>query len=100
MSDGSVKSFGGNGTIEATITTHSVGYYQIAFAGNYVDTMAPDRLTVLATARSGSFVVANAFVNGANATSIEVGVYSFTSGDQTPADEEVHVAVLLGQLAP
>ena len=72
-----ISGFGGNGTTGVTVS--GTGFpYTVIFSGSYPSTISAAKIIVQATAESASSGVANAIVNTASATSINVDLYVWT----------------------
>ena len=89
-------SFGGSMTKSATVSGGG-GDVLISFVGRYPKTIDVDQVSVLATARSGAYHVANAFVQSATPTEIVVGVSTWVSNTLAPSSGQAFVAVYLGE---
>jgi len=91
-----VGTFGGTGTTAVAVIRQGVGSYTVTFTGNYPATIDASKIVLLSTATSGSFQVTNNFVVSANATTIVVGVFTWTTNVLNVTDGSFDVLVLLG----
>jgi len=101
--DGTLASFGGSRTTVAAAQRAvgaGPGDYVVTFLGDYPADVWGERLTVLASAESRSFHVADAWVRSASAGMIQLEVYAWSSPVPQPSDDDVFVAVLYGRAAP
>ena len=101
--DGTLASFGGTGTTVAASQRNvgaGPGDYVVTFFGSYPADVWGERLTVLSSAESRSFHVADAWVRAATPGVIQLEVYSWSSPVPQPSDDDVFVTVLYGRAAP
>lgn len=97
--DGTLASYGGSRTTVATAQRAGggPGDYLVTFLGQYPADVWGERLTVLASAESRNFHVADAWVRSAAAGMIQLEVYAWSSPVAQPSDDDVFVAVLYGR---
>lgn len=89
-------SFGGSKTKSASVSGGG-GDVLISFVGKYPKGIQLDDVIVLATARSGLYHVANAYVQSVTPNEIVVGVSTWVSNALAPAPGQAFVAVYLGE---
>ena len=94
--DGTVRSFGGNGTTGVTVTaTCGTGCLDITFTGTYPGVNSTADITSLVTmADTDTFDVASGQPGSASSTSITVRTFTWQSDSDTLVPRDVSVAVL------
>lgn len=102
LTSGDLLNFGGKGTKTAVIADdfNKPRALTVKFTGKYPKELVPGQLTVLASAESSDFGVANALVNSAGPTEIMVSVFGWRSYDQAFTGDIVFFAVFIGELPP
>ena len=95
--DGTLKAFGGKGTTSAMGTTGEAGGALVTFTGKYPKTIDANKVVVQATCLSGNYEAANAVVNSASSTQIDVLVYCWKSDTLLYTGDDAFVSVYIGR---
>jgi hypothetical protein len=94
---GAVVAFGGKGTTNVASIADGFGTQTVTFTGKYPDDLTADKVIVTTTAQALNYGVSNAFVNIADATTIVVFVYDWTSTDTNQTGSSINVVLHIGQ---